>query len=405
MVYVVTPHLYFSHRTSPPPAQFDNFFTCVHMVYVRVRRGGVGSLGEEGWRSLNGHLSVRDTREDDPEAELMVSSLVPSVGLKLAVPSLTEVRLRPCEGIEMMNATKSVKKRLGGASMAFYKANLVDADRVAVLTPGSKAGLFERGVGSPPPLFCPLVGVTGMPDRDVSPSSTQPGRSLSPEPAVLHRSAHGDSIIDRSIELINQAARGSNPRLAYKLTLVMANDHARGRFAAAEGAPEVVRTRDPCLVLVQLEEGLCHATRLPFPAAKRSAMKIKMSRRQGYVNLTIPLLRGALQDPFTLTAYDAEGSGGPRILPSTVFWPPCAPLSSLPRLDFKAEWAHSKVTYFVPNGGGNNPPAGAPAAAIGGRFFVCVSHHNPYRQHRLNLPNPIYKGNKTVSRVTVGCGA
>ncbi len=342
---------YLIPHPSPNPSQFDNFFTCVHMVYVRVRRGGGGGGGgdgEEGWRSLNGHLSIRYTREDDPEAELMVSTLVLTMGLLAAVPSLTEVRLRPCESAEMHNAPKSVKKRLGeGANMAFYKAGLADADRVAILNPGGQAGLSGDGAGTPPPLACPRIAVAGMPDRVLSASSPQSGRSNSPGPAVLHRSVHGDSIVDRSIELLNQpAVRGGGPRLAYKLSLVMANDRARESLAAAEGAPEVVRTRDPCLLVVQVGEGIRHATRLPFPAAKTSAMKIQISRRRGFVHLTVPLLRGALQEPFSLTAYGTDDSGGPRILPSTVFWPPCAPLSSLPRLDLKAEWAHDKVNQW-----------------------------------------------------------
>lgn len=296
-----------------------------------------------GWRSLNSHLSVRDAREDDPQAELMVSALVPTFTF-LMTDSQTELQLRPRESLELFSASKDVTKRLGGEVKVFYRANFSNADRTAVLTPGGKAGASSHGVGLPPPLAIPRKSIKGTPDQGSSASSPQLERSSGPEPAALRRSAHGDSIIDRSVELLNQAGSGRDLRLAYRVTLVMANDHARELLATAEGAPEVMKTRDPCAVRVKLGEGLSHTTYLPFPAAKKSAMKIKISKRQGYVHLTIPLLRGVLRVPFSLTAYAIEGARQ-RVLPSTVFWPPCAPLASLPRLDLKAEWAHTKVGH------------------------------------------------------------
>lgn len=341
------PGVYMSVTGATNHQDFDNHFANVHVAYVRVHRGG-GIAGDGvgcRWRSLNDHISVCDTREDDPEAELMVSTIVPAVAFMLAVPSVTELQLRPRESFEIFKAPMSVQKRLGGMLKTFYRAGLTNADQVAILTPG-KFSEFAQGVGVPPPLHCPKKGVTGIPDQGISASSASRAPSSSPESVVFHRSVESGSIIERSVELINQAGSGRGVRLAYRVTLNMANDHARGLLAATEGAPEVVKTRDPCCVHVKLAEGLTHTTRLPFPAVKRSAMKIQMSRRQGYVHLTIPLLKGVFHAPFSLTAYGETEGVGHRTLPSTVFWPPCAPLSSLPRLDLKAEWAHDKVSLL-----------------------------------------------------------
>lgn len=318
------------------------------MVYVRVHRGpsnGDINASEAGWRSLNSHLSVRDTREDDPEAELMVSVMVPTLTFVMT-NSKTEVQLRPRESVEMLNAPKNLIKRLGGAlSKVFYKAPLSDTDRTAILNPEEEAKAApSHGIRVPPPLACPKKGVSGTPHQDPSATPSHEKWSSGPGSAILHRLVHGDSVVDRSVELLNQATRGKQVRLAYRITLVMANDHARELVAGTEGAPDVSKPRDPCAVRVKLAEGLSLTTHVPFPTANPGAMKIKMSRRQGYVHLTVPLLRGPLQVPFSLTTYAVE-SGRRRSLslPSTVFWPPCAPLASLPRLDLKAEWAHDKV--------------------------------------------------------------
>lgn len=339
-----------------PCLQFDNHFNSVHQAYVRVHRGSRttgedSNLGEGGWRSMGTHLSVRDAREDDPQAELMVSALVPAAALAVTDPRWTEVQLRARESAELFNAPKDVLKKLGGKlTKVFYKAPLSDTDRVAVLTPGGE-GAGAGGAPSldpgrlPPRLASPSKAVSDMPERGPSATPPQPNRSSGLEQAILHRSVQGDSAIDRSVELLNQAERGRDAWLAYRVTLVMANDHARELMASADGPPVVALTRDPCAVCVKLWGGLSVTTRLPFPTAKRSAMKIKMSRRQGYVHLTVPLLRGALQAPFSFATYAVEGGGPPRTLtlPSTVFWPPCVPLTSLPRLDLKSEWAHDKV--------------------------------------------------------------
>lgn len=66
------PELYLALSGTLEP--FENFFVSVHTVFVRVRRGSKyrGQEDIDVWRSLNSHLMVRDTWEQDPEAELMV---------------------------------------------------------------------------------------------------------------------------------------------------------------------------------------------------------------------------------------------------------------------------------------------------------------------------------------------
>ncbi|CAM9617444.1 unnamed protein product [Hapterophycus canaliculatus] len=346
------PGVYMALTGATEELGFDNYFTSVHMAFVRVHRGDGACLGEDGgvkteeWRSLNEHLMVRDTWEDDPEAELMVSALVPTFALMLAAPPLTLLQLRPRESIEVANAPKSVLKRLGTPRVIF-SARITNTDRVAILTPRNATTSVQGGAGSTaPPLVCPAAGVTGIPGQDLANSPAEQRRVSSSESAGLRRFIRGDSVVDQSIELSNYADN-SVTQLTFKVILVMANDHARGLLAAAAGgAPAVENTRDPCSLRMKLGGGLTHTFRLPFPAAKRSAMKMRISKRQGFVELAVPLLHGTLEDPFSMTTYGCEikdQGAGKRTLPSTIFWPPCSPLSSLPRLDLKAEWAHPKV--------------------------------------------------------------
>ncbi|CAM9230359.1 unnamed protein product [Scytosiphon promiscuus] len=352
------PGVYMSVTGATEQQPFDNHFTSVHMAFVRVHRGGYAGLSEEekgddGWRSLNDHLMVRDTWEDDPEAELMVSALVPTVALVLAVPALTQLQLRPRESIEVIQAPKSVQMRLG-RDRVIYGAGITDVDRVAILVPvtATATGRGGRDVGgdATPVLACPAVGVTGIQDRSLADSSAEQGRLSSSRSAVLHRFTRGNSTVDQSIELVNNGGTADHVRLVFKVTLLMVNEHARDSLAAAAGEMLTVEnTRDPCSLRMRLGEGLTHTFRLPFPAARRSAVSIRLSKRQGFVELTVPLLVGTLNTPFSLTSFSGgrqHQRAGKRTLPSTIFWPPCAPLSSLPRLDLKAEWAHNKVMGF-----------------------------------------------------------
>lgn len=337
---------------------FDNHFSSVHIAFVRVHRGGRATLPEEeggagdGWRSLNDHLIVRDAWEDDPQAELMVSAVIPTLAVMLAVPPLTQLQLRPRESMEVIQAPQSVKDRLG-PDRVIYRAGITNADRVAIVVPGDATASGEGGGGdaSVPPLACPAVGVTGIRDQESGGSSAKHGRLSSSGSALLHRFVHGDFVVDRSLELVKQAGAGSSIRPMFKVTLLMANDRARDCLAtAAGGVPTVESTRDPCSLRLKIGKGLSHTFRLPFPAASRSSINIRLSKRQGFVELNVPLLHGTLPVPFSLATYGGETRNQvavKRILPTTMFWPPCAPLSSLPRLDLKAEWAHNKVKTHV----------------------------------------------------------
>ncbi|CAM9318300.1 unnamed protein product [Ectocarpus sp. 13 AM-2016] len=151
----------------------------------------------------------------------------------------------------------------------------------------------------------------------------------------------GDAAVDQAVELVEQAGSNSgDARLVYSVTLVMANDEARECLAAG-GAPALETLHDPCSVRVALGEGLSHATGLPFPIERRR-VQMEYSKRQGNVIYTVPPVRQPLNLPLAWTGLDIEGVEK-AVLPSMPSWSPAVPLSSLPRLDFQAEWAHQKV--------------------------------------------------------------
>lgn len=156
---------------------------------------------------------------------------------------------------------------------------------------------------------------------------------------------HGGAAVDQSIELINQAGKVGESRLVYRVTVSMANDEARALLTAG-GAPVVEKSLDPSSVRITLGKRLCHVIGLPFPV-KRSAIDMKYSKRQGYILFTVPPLSVVgPQLPFAWAAYGIQGVGH-TVLPSTLFWSPCAPLSSLPRLDFNAKWTHTQVRVVL----------------------------------------------------------
>ena len=89
-------------RLSEAHRPIDTHVMSVHMAFVRVRRGR-SVLWKDGndWHSINQHLEVRNTQENDPDAELMVSAIVSKVELNPAALSLTDVQLRPVESADM----------------------------------------------------------------------------------------------------------------------------------------------------------------------------------------------------------------------------------------------------------------------------------------------------------------
>lgn len=319
---------------------FDNHFTGVHTAFVKVLRGsGRAQDGHAGWRCLTRHLAVRDTREDDPEAELMVSALVPTFALLMAPPDLTELQLRPRDSGETMTAPKDLLKKLGGQfSKVFYKADLSNIESTAILIPGATGSIYQGGA-SRPRFACPEKVVTA---RSVNETPRpRAGRDPSGQSVIHYRFVVGGADVDQSIELIDQAGGRGTSQLVYRVTLNMGS--AKARFSLAEGgAPVFEKTLDPCTVRVKLWEGARHVISFPFPV-KRSSVVMKYSKLQGFVGFTVhPLSSARSQPTIAWTAHDAEGVGL-SVLPSMLSWSPCPPLSSLPRLDFKAEWAHEKV--------------------------------------------------------------
>lgn len=326
---------------------FDNHFVSVHMAFVRVRRG-VSEIEDDGhdWRSLSKNLMVRDTREDDPDAELMVSTIIPTYALTLAPPSLTQLQLRPADSAEMFQAPEEVVRRLGGQMRkVFYGADLADKDRTAILTSGGPSRPLKGGL-STPPLACPKTAVSSRCEKD-TPLSAGAGQSRTPEPPSLQRCRNGASVVDQSLELMSQPGRGRNTLLVGRVTLVMVNGEARASLAEG-GVPHVEATRDPCSVRVILGKDLVHVARFPFPVTVKD-VRVVYSKSQGYAHFIVWPLEGLLEVPFALTACNVDEDGG-RTLLSTFCWPMCVPLASLPRLDFNAEWAHVAVsTYAVLN--------------------------------------------------------
>ena len=328
---------------------FDNHFVSIHTALVRVRRGHRhgNKDGRDGWRCLNAHLMVRDTSERDPEAELMVSALVPAFALTMAPPGLTDLELRPRWSAQISAAPKDVLKKLAGRfnTKVFFGADLANIDRTAVLMPGT-TGDLEEGGAVRPRLACPEAAVSRRrPEKHVSRSSTtQPVGGSSRQSAVMHRYMHGSAAIDQSIELISQPGGRQGPRLRYRVTLSMESAESRRRLMEG-GAPVIEKTLDPCTVRVKVGEGVSHVTSFPFPV-RRGSIEIKFSKRQGFVLFTVPPLpAGESTLPFAWTDRNAHGTGR-GTLPSTPAWSPCPPLASLPRLDFKAEWANSRVSLL-----------------------------------------------------------
>lgn len=324
-------------------AKFDNQFVSVHMAFVRVRRGGREVKDDRSdrndWRSLTQHLKVRDAREGDLEAELMVSAIVPIYALTMAPPCLTELQLRLQESEEVFQAPAHVKRRLGWQMMkVIYGADLNNEDNTAILTPGEPSVPWE-GRYSSPSLACPKHAVSSRCEQDTV-NSPVVRRSGSPESTYLQPFAYGKSQVKQSFEVISQPGCGRKASFAGRVTLVMCNKEAREHLAMG-GAPRVEATGDPCSVRVVLGKELVHMARFTFPVTCED-VKVVYSESQGFAHFTVLPSKGFLEVPFALTACNVDGNDTMKLL-STFCWPMCVPLASLPRLDFNAEWAHQKV--------------------------------------------------------------
>lgn len=333
------PQVYLSIATIEGVAPgFDNHFLSLHMAYVRVQRGRVRSNEDgDGWQSLNDHLHVRDAHRDDPEAELMVSAVIPGYAVTALPPEMVKLELRPRENHETVNAPKATKRRMksGGGLDKYCRVCLSDRDRIAVIPTGDSASSSKSRAGATRPLVCPPKVAR---DRRIkaAPSPISPETMLGrPTPAILHRMTHGEFLFDQSVQLVSE-----NGRFKYRVTVVMANDQAKGLLAPDGVAPVVEESEDHCSVRIKLGGGLMtHETHLPFPVNWKSA-HIKFSKKQAYLVLTIPPAASAIQTPFAGERVGCGGGGVLRTaLPSSWCFPICPSLTSMPRLDLAGDWA------------------------------------------------------------------
>lgn len=317
----------------------DNHFASIHMANVHVRRGSgqVKEKDDDGWLSLSSHLLVRDTREDDPHAELMVSAVVPTFALMMAPLARMELQLCPPCNTEVLKASKKVQRAVGGVVCpVFYSANLADTYKTAILTPGGSG--TSGAPGDFPLVPCPEKAVSGQ--RHNNGCHTSPTLGLdAPAQVAREKSMHDNCLIEHSITLVSKADRGSDAFLVYLVNLRIANNEARALLA--EGVPLTVpEPQDPCSARVALGS-VTHTSCFPFPVEWK-AVSVKFCRRDGYVRFTVPPLAVPVKVPFSMMAYRTEGQGC-RIFPSSWCFPPSVPLTRLPRVDLSAEWAYNKV--------------------------------------------------------------
>ncbi|CAM9183760.1 unnamed protein product [Ectocarpus fasciculatus] len=155
--------------------------------------------------------------------------------------------------------------------------------------------------------------------------------NLRQEQTVLHDSTQRVCVVHYSIELMSAFGMTEVSGLVYKVTLRMADDGARDVLVTG-GAAVDENAGGLCSVCVKLGGRFVHFTHFPFPV-KKSAINLKVDKRQGHVVFTVPPSGSPTQIPVTALAG----------LPSSLFWSPCVPLASLPRLDFQAEWTHGQV--------------------------------------------------------------
>lgn len=319
----------------------DDHFMSVHMAFVRVRRGGNGvEDGNTHWRSLSRHLEVRDTRSGDPDAELMVSVVVPRFMLETTPVSQIKVQLRRLDSIGLSQRQVHRHEKVGKVStMVMYETNLANTDGTAIQTPGRPSGAWKASFSSPP-LDGLNMALSSRCEKDSSFNSAMGVLRTSDSP-LLQRFLHGESCIDQSLELMGQPGRGNDAPLVGRVKLVMANREAREHLAKGE-TPHVEATLNPCSLRVVLGKELIHVTLFPFPVVCKG-VRVVYSKSQGYAIFTALPLEGLIEVPFALKACSVEDDG-PRRLLSTFCWPTCVPLISLRRLDFNAEWAHHTVS-------------------------------------------------------------
>lgn len=315
---------------------WDMQFASVDMAFVQVRRGRnqVKEEDDGTWRSLNGHLLVRDTTDDDPCAELMVSAMVPANAIMAPLPEV-EAQFRPQYCPALRRAPPSVKSRMGGVLYPIlYSADLANADKTALLAPG---GVYrsETKVNYPLPMICPTKAVSAQRRQEKRPMSKQ-GRGTT-ESAARLQSVHEDALVKHSIELTSKADRVRDDSLVYRVTLFMANREAKELLAAEGTVQSVPEPRDPCSVHVRLGQDFTHVICFPFPVAWK-AVNLKVSKEREYAWFTVPPLAGPVTVPFSMTGFNVEDEEF-RVIPRTWCFPACVPMTRLPKLDLSPEWS------------------------------------------------------------------
>ncbi|CAM9255485.1 unnamed protein product, partial [Ectocarpus sp. 4 AP-2014] len=155
--------------------------------------------------------------------------------------------------------------------------------------------------------------------------------NLRQEQTVLHHSNRSNFVVDHSIELVRDFGTIEGSSLVYKVTLRMADDGARDVLATGGTAVDE-KAGGLCSVCVKRGGRFVHFTHCPFPV-KKGAINLKVCKRQGHAFFTVPPSGSPAQIPVTALAG----------LPSSLFWSPCVPLASLPRLDFQADWTHAQA--------------------------------------------------------------
>lgn len=87
-------------------------------------------------------------------------------------------------------------------------------------------------------------------------------------------------------------------------------------------------------------------SRFPFPVEWK-ALRLQFSKKRGFLQFTVPPFADPLEKPFSLTGHFAGEGGGSPVLFSSWCFPASVPLTTLPKLDFNAEWAHSVVRQTI----------------------------------------------------------
>lgn len=156
----------------------------------------------------------------------------------------------------------------------------------------------RKGSFSSPPLACPKKAVSSRYD-EVTTVYSVTGASGAPKTHFHQRSIHGESVIDHSLQLVEQKEHEGSDRLVWKVIVATANSDVQEHLAKGKG-PHVEPTRDPCSVRFILSKELVHVARFPFQVACKDVKAVRSNRRD-YAHFIVAPLQGPLEIPFYLT--------------------------------------------------------------------------------------------------------